>query len=132
MIDFKEIDKALRLEKFEKKAKAYGYKGVSETIYYLADKFNAAQISEKMGITRDRIRAILETLGKRASVSRSSDGEKSKMWNTVDEKLFIDRMTYANGTEWLKSFRHVVKNRRYDRGILKSEIVDHIERRLGI
>ena len=126
MIDFKGIDKALRLEKFDKKAKAYGYKSVSETIYYLADKFNAVQISEKTGISHDRTRAILETLGKRPSVSRGSDGEKSKMWNTVDEKLFIDRMTYANGTEWLKSFRHVVKNRRYDRGILKSEIVDHI------
>ena len=132
MIDFKGIDKALRLEKFDKKAKAYGYKSVSETIYYLADKFNAAQISEKTGISHDRTRAILETIGKRASISRGSDGEKSKMWNIVDEKLFIDRMTHANGIEWLKSFRHVVKNRRYDRGILKSEIVDHIERRLGL
>ena len=132
MIEFKGIDKALRLEKFKKKAEAYGYKNVSETIYYLADKFNVAQISEKVGITRDRIRVILDTLGKRASVSRGSDGEKSNMWNTVDEKLFIDRMTHANGIEWLKSFRHVVKNRRYDRGILKSEIVSHIERRLGV
>lgn len=132
MIDFQAIDKAFNLETHKKKASDFGQKYMAKAIYALAEKFNISEISRKTGVDRHKTSLILQAMGKKPSIARGAEGEKNYMWNTIDEKRFIDRMERKKGRVWLKTYYKTVKNRRYDRGVIKVDVIDHIERRLGI
>ena len=132
MIDFHAIDKAFNLETHKKKASDFGQKYMAKAIYVLADKFNISEISRKTGVERHKTSLVLQAMDKEPLVDRGAGGFKKYLWSTADEKLFVDRMERKKGVEWLKMYKKTVQNRRYDRGVIKSEVIDHIERRLGI
>lgn len=132
MIDYQAIDMAFNLETHKKKASDFGQKYMAKAIYVLADKFNISEISRKTGVERHKTSLVLQAMDKKPLVDRGAGGCKKYLWSTVDEKLFIDRMYRKKGKIWLKMYHKTVKNRLYDRGVIKAEVIDHIERRIGL